>query len=150
MSRERDIYRQMRRDAQESINGQPVVKAKPVKPNYLSAVIWTSVVAAIVCSIFMGILLYLVNVSNIENNLEDAANHAVYNLEQIVKQQNSDIQRLREENKKIYDYLNLWTPIDCRKMERERWVIPGYGLPDTGHELPTVPKRYDFQIPICE
>ena len=46
MSRERDIYRKMRQDAQESINSQPAFKPKPVKPNYLSAVVWTSVVAA--------------------------------------------------------------------------------------------------------
>ena len=87
----------MRQDAQESINSQPAFKPKPVKPNYLSAVVWTSVVAAIVCTIFMGILLYLLNASNIESNLEDAANHAVYNLEQIVRQQNSQLQQLKEE-----------------------------------------------------
>ena len=144
MSRERDIYRQMQRDAQESINGsQPVYEVKPFKTNYLSAIIWTSVVAAIVCSIFMGILLYLVNVSNIESDLENAANHAVYNLEQIVKRQNSDIVKLREENKKIYDYLNLWTPIDCRQEIDPQWIIPGNGLP-------AIPKRYDYYSPLCE
>ena len=93
----------MREDAQESINRSRIHKAEPVKPNYLSAIIWTSVVAAIVCSIFMGLLLYLVNESNIESNLENAANHAVYNLEQIVRQQNSQIEKLSQENKKIYD-----------------------------------------------
>ena len=153
MSRERDIYRQMREDAQESINRSRIHKAEPVKTNYLSAIIWTSVVAAIVCSIFMGLLLYLVNESNIESNLENAANHAVYNLEQIVRQQNSQIEKLSQENKKIYDYLNLWTPIDCRQMEREKGVIPGYGLPEV--VLPdrlVEPKKYnyDLQFPLCE
>ena len=154
MSRERDIYRKMRQDAQESINSQPPFKPKPVKPNYLSAVVWTSVVAAIVCTIFMGILLYLLNASNIESNLEDAANHAVYNLEQIVRQQNSQLQQLKEENKKIYDYLNLWTPIDCRT-QKEKWVIPGYGLPEVvlPDRLDEPPRKYNYDLqllPLCE
>jgi hypothetical protein len=129
MNRERDAYRQMRQDAQDAINRGPAPAAKLIKPNYLSAIVWTSIVAAIVCSIFMGLLLYLVNESNIESNIENAASHAVYNLQQTVVQQNTQLKELREENKKIYDYLNLWTPIDCRR-QHERWVIPGVGLPE--------------------
>ena len=148
MNRERDAYRQMRQDAAESINRGPVYEAKSVKPNYLSAIIWTSVVAVIVCSIFMGLLLFLVNESDIESNLENAASHAVYNLEKMVTQQNEELNSLREENKKIHDYLKLWTPIDpidCRR--RERWTIPGYGLPEV---LPEVPKRYSYELTLCE
>jgi hypothetical protein len=129
MNRERDAYRQMRQDAQDAINRGPGPAPKLIKPNYLSAIVWTSIVAAIVCSIFMGLLLYLVNESNIESNIENAASHAVYNLQQTVVQQNTQLKELREENKKIYDYLNLWTPIDCRR-QHERWVIPGVGLPE--------------------
>ena len=129
MNRERDAYRQMRQDAQDAINRGPAPVPKLIKPNYLSAIVWTSIVAAIVCSIFMGLLLYLVNESNIESNIENAASHAVYNLQQTVVQQNTQLKELREENKKIYDYLNLWTPIDCRR-QHERWVIPGVGLPE--------------------
>jgi hypothetical protein len=129
MNRERDAYRQMRQDAQDAINRGPAPAPKLIKPNYLSAIVWTSIVAAIVCSIFMGLLLYLVNESNIESNIENAASHAVYNLQQTVVQQNTQLKELREENKKIYDYLNLWTPIDCRR-QHERWVIPGVGLPE--------------------
>ncbi len=143
MNRERDAYRRMKQDAQDAISGGTVYNVKPIKPNYLSAVIWTSVVAAIVCSIFMGLLLYLVNESNIESNIENAASHAVYNLQQTVIQQNTQLKELREENKKIYDYLNLWTPIDCRR-QHERWVIPGVGLPEI--VLPdrlTEPEKYN-------
>ena len=147
MNRERDAYRRMKQDAQDAISGGTVYNVKPIKPNYLSAVIWTSVVAAIVCSIFMGLLLYLVNESNIESNIENAASHAVYNLQQTVIQQNE----LREENKKIYDYLNLWTPIDCRR-QHERWVIPGVGLPEI--VLPdrlTEPEKYNnLELQMCE
>ena len=151
MSRERDAYRQMRQDAQDAINRGPAPAPKPIKPNYLSAIVWTSIVAAIVCSIFMGLLLYLVNESNIESNIENAASHAVYNLQQTVIQQNTQLKELREENKKIYDYLNLWTPIDCRR-QHERWVIPGVGLPEI--VLPntlTEPKKYNnLELQLCE
>ena len=151
MNRERDAYRRMKQDAQDAISGGTVYNVKPIKPNYLSAVIWTSVVAAIVCSIFMGLLLYLVNESNIESNIKNAASHAVYNLQQTVIQQNTQLKELREENKKIYDYLNLWTPIDCRR-QHERWVIPGVGLPEI--VLPdrlTEPEKYNnLELQMCE
>jgi len=89
-------------------------------------------VAAIVCSIFMGFLIYFVNESNLEENLQKAANHAVYNLERIVTQQNTELHNLREENKKIHDYLKLWTPINNRLPPgvEEKWKIKGYGLPE--------------------
>jgi len=151
MSKERDAYRQMRQDAQDAINRGPAPVPKLIKPNYLSAIVWTSIVAAIVCSIFMGLLLYLVNESNIESNIENAASHAVYNLQQTVVQQNTQLKELREENKKIYDYLNLWTPIDCRR-QHERWVIPGIGLPEI--VLPDrlmEPEKYNnLELQMCE
>ena len=151
MSKERDAYRQMRQDAQDAINRGPAPVPKLIKPNYLSAIVWTSIVAAIVCSIFMGLLLYLVNESNIESNIENAASHAVYNLQQTVVQQNTQLKELREENKKIYDYLNLWTPIDCRR-QHERWVIPGVGLPEI--VLPDrlmEPEKYNnLDLQMCE
>ena len=151
MSKERDAYRQMRQDAQDAINRGPAPAPKLIKPNYLSAIVWTSIVAAIVCSIFMGLLLYLVNESNIESNIENAASHAVYNLQQTVVQQNTQLKELREENKKIYDYLNLWTPIDCRR-QHERWVIPGIGLPEI--VLPDrlmEPEKYNnLDLQMCE
>jgi hypothetical protein len=75
----------------------------------------------------------------------------VYNLQQTVIQQNTQLKELREENKKIYDYLNLWTPIDCRR-QHERWVIPGVGLPEI--VLPdrlTEPEKYNnLELQMCE
>jgi len=137
MSRERDAYRNIVENARKSFGStqqEAIYDMTPqtnIKPNYVAAVIWTSVVSALVCSIFMGFLLYLVNESNIEENLTKAANHAVYSLEQMVKQQNIEIQTLRAENKKIHDYLKLWTPINNRLPPgvEERWKIKGYGLP---------------------
>ena len=92
MSRERDFYRKMEQDARNSMYEPEIIDvsppAKKVKTNYLSAVVWTSVVATVVCTIFMGLLLYVVNESRIEERLEQAASHALYNLESVIKQQN--------------------------------------------------------------
>ena len=136
MNRERDAWNNMRDNAQERFEQTRVYDVTPLpdpklKTNYLSATVWTAIVAALVCSIFMGLLLYIVNESNIEDNLSKAVDHAVISLEQAVLQQNKEIQSLREENKKIHDYLKLWTPIH-RKLPpgvKEVWKIPGYGVP---------------------
>ena len=134
MSRERDAFHRIRDNARDSIRyaqNHSVPKVTKVKTNYLSAVVWTSVVATVVCSIFMGLLLYVVNESRIEERLEEAASHALYNLESVIKQQNIEIQQLKAENKKIYNHIKFWTPIEHRLPPgvKEIWDIPGYGLP---------------------
>ena len=134
MSRERDAFHRIRDNARDSIRyaqDHNVPKVTKVKTNYLSAVVWTSVVATVVCSIFMGLLLYVVNESRIEERLEEAASHALYNLENVIKQQNIEIQQLKAENKKIYNHIKFWTPIEHRLPPgvKEIWDIPGYGVP---------------------
>jgi len=134
MNRERDAWKKMKDNAQERFEPAEVYDVTPLpqpKTNYLSATIWTAVVATLVCSIFMGLLLYVVNESNIEDNLTKAVSQAISGLKQSVNQQNTEIQSLREENKKIHEYLKLWTPINNRLPPgvEERWKIKGYGLP---------------------
>ena len=135
MSRERDFYRKMEEDARNSMYEPEIIDvsppAKTAKPNYLSAVVWTSVVATVVCTIFMGLLLYVVNESQIEQRIETAASHAIYNLESVIKQQNTEIQKLQAENKKIYNYIKFWSPIEHRLPPgvKEIWDIKGYGIP---------------------
>ena len=124
----------MKDSAQERFEPAEVYDVTPLpkpKANYLSATIWTAVVATLVCSIFMGLLLYVVNESNIEGNLTKAVSQAISGLKQSVNQQNNEIQSLRAENKKIHEYLKLWTPINNRLPPgvEERWKIKGYGLP---------------------
>ena len=123
MSRERDFYRKMQEDARNSMYEPEIIDVAPptktAKPNYLSAVVWTSVVATVVCTIFMGLLLYVVNESRIEERLETAASHALYNLESVIKQQNIELQQLKAENKKIHNYLQLWTPIDTQRLRQQ-------------------------------
>ena len=144
MSRERDFYRKMQEDARNSMYEPEIIDvsppAKKVKTNYLSAVVWTSVVATVVCTIFMGLLLYVVNESRIEERLEQAASHALYNLESVIKQQNIEIQQLKAENKKIYNHIKFWAPIEHRLPPgvKETWEIPFYGTPKN--------ERRSFQI----
>ena len=127
MSRERDFYRKMEQDARNSMYEPEIIDVSPpakvAKPNYLSAVVWTSVVATVVCTIFMGLLLYVVNESQIEERLEKAASQAIYNLESTIKAQSTEMQKLREENKKIHNYLLLWTPLDAQRRAAERCKI---------------------------
>jgi hypothetical protein len=134
MNRERDAWKKMKDNAQERFEPAQVYDVTPLpqpKTSYLSATIWTAVVATLVCSIFMGLLLYVVNESNIEGNLTKAVSQAISGLKQSVNQQNNEIQSLRAENKKIHEYLKLWTPINNRLPPgvEERWKIKGYGLP---------------------
>ena len=155
MSRERDAFHRIRDNARDSIRyaqNHNVPKVTKVKTNYLSAVVWTSVVATVVCSIFMGLLLYVVNESRIEERLEEAASHALYNLENVIKQQNIEIQQLKAENKKIYNHIKFWTPIEHRLPPgvKEIWDIPGYGVPKYELQSHQVFQEPEICLPFLE
>jgi uncharacterized membrane protein YraQ (UPF0718 family) len=155
MSRERDAFHRIRDNARDSIRyaqSHNVPKVTKVKTNYLSAVVWTSVVATVVCSIFMGLLLYVVNESRIEERLEEAASHALYNLENVIKQQNIEIQQLKAENKKIYNHIKFWTPIEHRLPPgvKEIWDIPGYGVPKYELQSHQVFQEPEICLPFLE
>ena len=155
MSRERDAFHRIRDNARDSIRyaqDHNVPKVTKVKTNYLSAVVWTSVVATVVCSIFMGLLLYVVNESRIEERLEEAASHALYNLENVIKQQNIEIQHLKAENKKIYNHIKFWTPIEHRLPPgvKEIWDIPGYGVPKYELQSHQVFQEPEICLPFLE
>ena len=155
MSRERDAFHRIRDNARDSIRyaqDHNVPKVTKVKTNYLSAVVWTSVVATVVCSIFMGLLLYVVNESRFEERLEEAASHALYNLESVIKQQNIELQQLKAENKKIYNHIKFWTPIEHRLPPgvKEIWDIPGYGLPKYELQSHQVFQEPEICLPFLE
>ena len=155
MSRERDAFHRIRDNARDSIRyaqDHNVPKVTKIKTNYLSAVVWTSVVATVVCSIFMGLLLYVVNESRIEERLEEAASHALYNLENVIKQQSIEIQHLKAENKKIYNHIKFWTPIEHRLPPgvKEIWDIPGYGVPKYELQSHQVFQEPEICLPFLE
>ncbi len=146
----------MEEDARNSMYEPEIIDvsppAKTAKPNYLSAVVWTSVVATVVCTIFMGLLLYVVNESQIEQRIETAASHAIYNLESVIKQQNTEIQKLQAENKKIYNHIKFWTPIEHRLPPgvKEIWDIKGYGIPKYELQSQNICKEDMLCLPFLE
>ena len=106
MDREREAWQNMRDSAYETISDSQVYEydlfpIKETRPNYLSAFVWTTLVAAMVCAIYTGFLLYLFNSSGLEDNLRKATNHAIINLERVIELQNKEISALKTENKKI-------------------------------------------------
>jgi len=123
MSKERDFYRKMREDARNSMYEPEIIDVSPpaknIKPNYITATVWTTIVAVLVCGVFSGFLLYLYNESNVEETLSRAVNQAIISLEQTIELQSKEIKALKEENKKIHKYLELWTPIDTQRLRQQ-------------------------------
>ena len=120
MDREREAWQNIKDNATSDYHYAEVYDATPVtKPNYITATVWTTMVAVLVCAVFSGFLLYLYNESNIEETLSQAVNKAIISLEQTIEFQSKEISALKEENKKIHKYLELWTPIDTQRLRKQ-------------------------------
>jgi hypothetical protein len=120
MDRERKAWQNIKDNATSDYHYAEVYDVAPTtKPNYISATLWTTLVAVVVCAVFSGFLLYLYNESNIEETLSKAVGQAVMALEQTIELQSKEISNLREENKKIYKYLELWTPLDTQRLRQQ-------------------------------
>ena len=120
MDREREAWQNIKDNATSDYDYAEVYDATPViKPNYITATVWTTIVAVLVCGVFSGLLLYLYNESNIEETLSQAVNQAIISLEQTIELQSKEISALKEENKKIHNYLQLWTPLDTQTLRKQ-------------------------------
>ena len=120
MDREREAWQNIKDNATSDYHYAEVYDATPVtKPNYITATVWTTIVAVLVCAVFSGFLLYLYNESNIEETLSQAVNKAIISLEQTIELQSREISALKQENKKIHKYLELWTPIDTQRLRKQ-------------------------------
>ena len=120
MDREREAWQNIKDNATSDYHYAEVYDVTPTaKPNYISATLWTTLVAVVVCAVFSGFLLYLYNESNIEETLSKAVGQAVMALEQTIELQSKEISNLREENKKIHKYLELWTPLDTQRLRQQ-------------------------------
>ena len=121
MDREREAWQNIKDNATSDYHYAEVYDATPTpKPNYITATVWTTIVAVLVCGVFSGFLLYLYNESNVEETLSLAVSQAVMSLEQTIQLQSKEISALKEENKKIHNYLQLWTPLDTQRL-RQRY-----------------------------
>ena len=104
MDREREAWQNIKDNAASDFDYAEVYDATPVtKPNYITATVWTTIVAVLVCGVFSGFLLYLYNESNVEETLSRAVSQAVMSLEQTIELQSKEISALKEENKKIIE-----------------------------------------------
>ena len=120
MDREREAWQKIKDNATSDYDYAEVYDATPVtKPNYITATVWTTIVAVLVCGVFSGFLLYLYNESNVEETWSRAVSQAVMGLEQTIQLQSQEISALKEENKKIHKYLQLWTPIDTQRLRQQ-------------------------------
>ena len=127
MDREREAWQNIKDNATSDYHYAEVYDATPTpKPNYITATVWTTIVAVLVCGVFSGFLLYLYNESNVEETLSRAVSQAVMGLEQTIELQSKEISALKEENKKIHRYLQLWTPMDTQRLRQryEDWHKP--------------------------
>ena len=129
MDREREAWQNIKDNATSDYHYAEVYDATPTpKPNYITATVWTTIVAVLVCGIYTGFLLFLINESGIEKTLERAATQAIISLEQTIELQSKEISALKEENKKIRKYLELWTPLDTQRLRKQY---------EDRHKLPT-------------
>ena len=120
MDREREAWQNIKDNATSDYHYAEVYDTTPTaKPNYITAIVWTTTVAVIVCAVFSGFLLYLYSESNIEETLAQAVTQVVASLEQTIEIQSKEISELKEENKKIYKHLQLWTPMDLQNLRRK-------------------------------
>ena len=120
MDREREAWQNIKDNATSDYHYAEVYDATPTpKPNYITATVWTTIVAVLVCGVFSGFLLYLYNESNVEETLSRAVSQAVMSLEQTIELQSKEISALKEENKKIHNYLQLWTPLDTQRLRQQ-------------------------------
>jgi FtsZ-binding cell division protein ZapB len=104
MDREREAWQNIKDNATSDYHYAEVYDATPT----------------LVCGVFSGFLLYLYNESNIEETLSKAVDQAIVSLEQTIQLQSKEISELKEENKKIHRYLQLWTPLDTQRL-RQRY-----------------------------
>ena len=160
MDREREAWQNIKDNATSDYDYAEVYDATPVtKPNYITATVWTTIVAVLVCAVFSGFLLYLYNESNIEETLSKAVNQAIISLEQTIELQSKEISALKAENKKIHKYLELWTPLDTqtlRKQYEDRYKPPteddlfnlGPEIIINGRALPPL-RRLNLEDGIC-
>jgi len=152
MDRERQAWQEIRDNAYESVEDPQVYEYElhpkaTAQPNYISAFVWTVIVATMVCAIYTGFLLFLVDQSGIEDNLTKAANQAIINLERVIETQNKEIKLLKQQNKKIHDYLQLWTPMD---LEKQRKMYEGRDKTDIEDTLWDIGIEVPLHYNLCQ
>jgi hypothetical protein len=116
------------------------MNAPKVKTNWLQAFGWTALVSLVTCVLFIAAAFTALHYFPINNNPNQKVERSIASLSKVIESQAKELVKLKQENKKIYDYIQFWVPIDCPRTREEKWVIPGYGLPEI--------KRRSY-LPMC-
>ena len=113
---------------------------KSVKTNWLQAFGWTALVSLITCILFTAAAFTAFHFFPFTKDENQKVERSIEALSSIIDGQAKELVKLKQENKKIYDHIQFWVPIDCPRNYEEKWVIPGYGLPEI--------KRRSY-LPMC-
>ena len=114
---------------------------KSVKTNWLQAFGWTALVSLITCILFTAAAFTAFHFFPFAKDEKQGVETNLAALSEIIQSQAQELNNLKIENKKIYDHIKFWTPLDCPRNYEEKCVIPGYGLPEI--------KRRSY-LPLCE
>jgi len=100
------------------------------KSNWGKAAIWTAIVSTITCTTFIVIVAIAIKASGYLDKESDADKISRQVSAQIAAL-SEEVRLLRAQNKETRKYLELWTPMKCRKElnVKEVWTLPGYGIP---------------------
>tara|TARA_R110000803_G_scaffold62251_1_gene122488 strand:- start:111 stop:584 length:474 start_codon:yes stop_codon:yes gene_type:complete len=99
-------------------------------PTWGKAAAWTAIVATITCTAFIAVIAIAIKVSGYLDRESDADKISRQVTAQIAAL-SEEVRLLRSQNKETRKYLELWTPMKCRKElnVKEVWTLPGYGIP---------------------
>ena len=100
------------------------------KSNWGKAAIWTGIVSTITCTVFIAIIAVAIQATGYLDRESDADKISRQVGMQIAAL-SKEVRLLRAQNKETRKYLELWTPMKCRKElnVKEVWTLPGYGIP---------------------
>ena len=100
------------------------------KSNWGKAAAWTAIVSTITCTAFIAVIAIAIQATGYLDKESDADKISRQVSAQIAAL-SEEVRLLRSQNKETRKYLELWTPMKCRKELniKEEWVLPGYGIP---------------------
>ena len=106
------------------------MKKTSSKSNWGKAAAWTGIVSTITCTVFIAIIAVAIQATGYLDRESDADKISRQVGMQIAVL-SKEVKLLQAQSKKIRKYLELWTPIKCRKElnVKEEWALPGYGIP---------------------
>ena len=100
------------------------------KSNWGKAAVWTAIVSTITCTTFIVVIAIAIQATGYLDKESDA-DKISRQVGMQISVLSEEVKLLQAQSKKIRKYLELWTPMKCRKELniKEEWALPGYGIP---------------------